>query len=313
MRCFRRSRYWTAVSSPAPPDASPAPPRGPAQGSRMTPPSSLRHVHPAAGPFGQAEMLKALEAQKFGVLLQPQYSLPGLTLRGFEALTRLHVAPDQWAAPEYFLPLAHAAGLMNRLTLHVIESACRTLRQWRCSHRPGMFIAVNIESDDLVDVRFAPRVCRLLAQYGMRPGELELELVEGSSLRLGDVADANIRLLRDAGVRLAMDDFGTGQSTLCRLAELPFDIIKIDKAFLARIPDQTQACTLMTSVINMCLALHKDVVVEGVETDAQLRWLARLRWHWVRVQGNGLSHPLAEPLAREHIPIDSPHRAQPRH
>lgn len=269
----------------------------------MTPTSSLRPLPPASGPFGQADLLKALEAQQFGILLQPQYLLPSLKLCGFEALARLHVESGQWVHPEHFLPLAHAAGFMRALTLHVIEHACRTLKQWRGSNRSGMFIAVNIEADDLSDVLFAPNVCRLLTQYRLQSGELEFELVEGHSLRLGDVAQTNIRLLRNAGVRLAMDDFGTGHSTLSRLGELPFDIVKIDKAFLARIPDDAQACTLMTSVINMCLALRKEVVVEGVETDAQLRWLARLRWHWVRVQGNGLSHPLIEPLAREQIPL----------
>ena len=165
-----------------------------------------------------------------------------------------------------------------------------------------MFIAVNIDSADLTDVLFAPRVCRLLAQYRIQAGELEIELVEGAMLGSCDIARTSIRLLRQAGVRLAMDDFGTGHSTLSRLAELPFDIVKIDKAFLTRVPDDTCACTLMTGVINLCLALRKDVVVEGVETDAQLRWLARLRWHRVRVQGNGLSQPLTEPLAREQIP-----------
>lgn len=271
----------------------------------MTPTSSLRPATPASGPIGQADLLRALESRQIGVVLQPQYMLPGLSLCGFEALARLQVAQDQWLAPEYFLPLAHSAGLINGLTLHVIESACRTLERWRAGGRHGMFIAVNIDSADLTDVLFAPRVCRLLAQYRIQAGELEIELVEGAMLGSCDIARTSIRVLRQAGVRLAMDDFGTGHSTLSRLAELPFDIVKIDKAFLTRVPDETRACTLMTGVINLCLALRKDVVVEGVETDAQLRWLARLRWHRVRVQGNGLSQPLTEPLAREQIPLAS--------
>lgn len=271
----------------------------------MTPPIAVRTGSSACGAFGQADLLKAMEDQQFRFLLQPQYRLDGLVLCGFEALARLRVAPDQWAAPEHFLPLAHAAGLMEALTLQMIEDACRTLRSWRGGHRPGMFIAVNVEADDLHDVRFAPRVCRLLARYRIEPGELELELVEGRPLRLGDVAGTNIRLLRQAGVRWAMDDFGTGHSTLCRLAELPFDTVKIDKTFLARIPHDTPACILMAAVIDMCLALHKQVVVEGIETDRQRLWLARPHWQAVRMQGNGLSLPLAEVVARERIPLAS--------
>lgn len=201
--------------------------------------------------------------------------------------------------------LAPAAKFVDGLTLQIIESACRTLVQWRKGCRHGMFIAVNIDSGDLADVLFGPRVCRLLAQHRILPGELEIEWAEACMLDPGDVAKTNVRLLRQAGVRLAMDGFGTGRSALSRLAELPFDIVKIDRAFLARVPDEARACTLLAGVINLCLALRKDVVVEGVETDAQLRWLARLRWHGVRVQGNGLSQPLTEPLAREQIPLAS--------
>jgi EAL domain-containing protein (putative c-di-GMP-specific phosphodiesterase class I) len=252
--------------------------------------------------FGDDDLLSALRAQRLGIVLQPQFLLPGMQLKGFEALVRLDMSHDRWAFPDRFLPLAQSEGLMAALTLHVIESACRTLRDWRGGNRGGMFIAVNIEAIDLCDILFGPRVCRLLAQYAIASGEIELELVERQSLGLGDVARANISLLRGAGVRMAMDDFGTGHSALSQLVELPFDVIKIDKFFLRRIPEDAMACTLMTSVINMCLALRKEVVVEGVETDAQLRWLARLRWHWVRVQGNGLSHPLSEPDACARIP-----------
>ena len=244
--------------------------------------------------FGDDDLLGALRAQRLGIVLQPQYLLPGMQLKGFEALVRLDMRDDRWAFPDRFLPLAHSEGLMAALTLHVVEAACRTLRDWRGSHRSGMFIAVNIEAVDLCDILFGPRVCRLLAQYAIAPGEIEMELVERQSLGLGDIAKANLSLLRGAGVRLAMDDFGTGHSALSQLAELPFDVIKIDKFFLRRIPEDAVACTLMTSVIDMCLALRKEVVVEGVETEAQLRWLARPRWHRVRVQGNGLSHPLSE-------------------
>lgn len=271
----------------------------------MTPTSSPCTATPAPGLVDHADLLDAMETQRFGVLLQPQYRLPALDLCGFEALARLHVSHEHWLTPEHFLPLAQTTGLINKLTLHVIESACRTLQLWRGTHRHGMFIAVNIDSTDLTDVLFAPRVCRLLALYRLLPGELELELTEGRMHHSSAVVETNIRLLRQAGVRMAMDDFGSGHSTLARLADLPFDIVKIDKAFLAQVPDQARACTLLSSVINLCLALRKEVVVEGVETDAQLRWLARLRWHRVRLQGNGLSLPLTEPLAGHHVPLAS--------
>lgn len=256
------------------------------------------------------EMIAALHARHLGIVFQPQYSLPSLQLRGFEALVRLSVGDDHGIAPDRFLPLADAAGLMGALTLYMVESACRALRSWRESGCAPVFIAVNIESGDLADILFAPRVCRLLAEYRIRRGELELELVERRALHLGDSSLTNIALLRGAGVRLAMDDFGTGHSTLSQLGELPFDIVKIDRTFLARVPTDGVACTLMSSVITMCLALHKEVVVEGVESDAQLRWLDRLRCDWVRVQGNRLCFPLAEAQARDRIP-QAPGRALP--
>jgi EAL domain-containing protein (putative c-di-GMP-specific phosphodiesterase class I) len=256
----------------------------------------------AVQPLADSDIIAALRAGQLRIVFQPQYTLPGLQLQGFEALVRLSIGNDALISPDQFLPLADAAGLMGALTLHMIEAACRTLRAWRESGRQAVFIAVNIESDDLDDILFAPRVCRLLAEYRVRPGELELELVERRFLRLRDVSRTNIGQLRSAGIRLAMDDFGTGSSALSQLADLPFDIIKIDKGFLSRVPTDGLACTLLASVINMCLALHKEVVIEGVESDAQLRWLGRLRWHWIRVQGNGLCLPLLEAQAGEQIP-----------
>lgn len=270
--------------------------------------STLQDQTRAASPdipppaYGDPEMIEALQAQHLHIVFQPQYLLQDMQLRGFEALARLSVGTGPWVAPDRFLPLAHAAGLMGAVTLYMVEAACRALKSWRHAGFSPVFIAVNIEPDDLADILFAPRVCRLLAEYRVLPGELEFELVERRYLQPGDIFTTNIAQLRVAGVRLAMDDFGTGQSALSQLGELPFDIVKIDKAFLARVPHDEAACTLMTCVIEMCLALHKEVVVEGVESDAQVHWLARLQWRHVRVQGNGLSFPLSETQAREHIP-----------
>ncbi|WPB57001.1 EAL domain-containing protein [Xylophilus sp. GOD-11R] len=258
--------------------------------------------------MSDAEVASALRARHLCLLYQPQYQLLGGRLRGFEALARLSVGQDHdqeygWIAPEHFIPVACAAGLMGALTLHLIEEACRALRAWRGRNPHAVFIAVNIESEDLADILFAPRVSRLLAQYRIRPGELELELVERRSIQLSDTCRANIRQLRGQGIRFALDDFGTGYSALSLLAELPFDVVKIDKAFLARVPRDPEACTLMTGVVQLCIALHKEVVVEGVESHAQLSWLESLPPHRVRVQGNALSFPLHEPQARAHLPL----------
>lgn len=276
-------------------------------------PDQARATLPGIAPpaYGDPEMIEALQAQHLHIVFQPQYRLQDMQLRGFEALARLSVGAGPWVPPDRFLPLAHAAGLIGAVTLYMVEAACRALRSWRHAGIGPVFIAVNIEPDDLADILFASRVCRLLAEYRVQPGELEFELVERRYLQPGDIFTTNIAQLRIAGVRLAMDDFGTGQSTLSQLSDLPFDIVKIDKAFLARIPDDAVACTLMTSVIDMCLALHKEVVVEGVESDAQLHWLARLQWRHVRVQGNGLSLPLSEAQARDHIP-QAPHSFRSR-
>jgi len=252
--------------------------------------------------YEDPELIAALHAQHVRIVFQPQYILPTMQLRGFEALARLSVGDERWIAPERFLPLAQAAGLMGALTLHMVEAACRALKRWRDSGHAPVFIAVNIEPDDLGDILFAPRICRLLADYRVQPGELELELVERRSLMSGDTMLANISQLRAAGIRLAMDDFGTGESALAQLGELPFDIVKIDKTFLTRVPVDAVACTLLRHVVALCAALHKEVVVEGVESEAQLQWLLRLRHRWLRVQGNALSFPLPEALAAERIP-----------
>ncbi|QHI98874.1 EAL domain-containing protein [Xylophilus rhododendri] len=237
-------------------------------------------------------MIDALRAQHLGIVFQPQYLLPGTTLCGFEALVRLNMADERSIAPEHFLPLAAHAGLMGALTLFMVETACRTLKAWRELGHPPVFISVNIECEDLADILFAPRVCRMLAEHQVHRGQLEFELVERRFLELCDTSRTNITQLRGAGVRLAMDDFGTGHSALSQLAELPFDVVKIDKSFLARIPQDAVACTLLARVVDLCRALHKQVVIEGVESVAQLDWIAALPLQGIRLQGNALSLPL---------------------
>ena len=253
--------------------------------------------------FDDPAMIAALRAQHLQIVFQPQYTLSTMQLRGFEALARLSVDEHHWVPPDRFLPLAQAAGLMGALTLHMVEAACQALRGWRDGGRSPVFIAVNIEPDDLADVLFAPRVCRLLAEYRVAAGELELELVERRALGADATTQTSIAVLRAAGIRFAMDDFGTGQSALSQLGDLPFDIVKIDKTFLHRVPCDPAACTLLPHVIALCLALHKEVVVEGVESDEQLQWLVQQQQRGLRVQGNALSFPLPEALAAASISL----------
>jgi diguanylate cyclase (GGDEF)-like protein len=208
-----------------------------------------------------AELGRALEAGELVLHLQPQARLADGEIVGAEALVRwLH--PERGSIPPgEFVPFAERTGLGRRLSRFVLESAIAELTSADAPAR----IAVNLSMVDLIDLTLPDEVKRLLAEAGVEPERLELEITEGvimaDPVRVGEVLER----LREVGVKLAIDDFGTGYSSLAYLTSLPVDLLKIDRSFVRGMADDTRDAAVVRSTIELAHTLGLGVIAEGVE------------------------------------------------
>lgn len=217
----------------------------------------------------EAALRRAVAEDQFELHYQPQVTLPDGIVTGFEALIRWRHPDRGLLAPGAFLPLAERLGLMRRIGGWVLRAACEAAMRW-----PGaLSVAVNLAPAQFEDGRLPETVAALLDEFGLAPHRLELEVTETVLLANGDAALAQLLALRDAGVRIAMDDFGTGHSSLTQLRVFPFDRLKIDRSFVKDLPLRGDAPAIVRAVTGLGRSLGIAVIAEGVETEAQLREL----------------------------------------
>ncbi|MFO1049425.1 MAG: EAL domain-containing protein [Geminicoccaceae bacterium] len=221
----------------------------------------------------QRELRNALEHDRFELLYQPVFELPRWRLAKTEALVRLRQDDGEYLSPATFIPQAENSGLIHSLGAWVLRQACRQAAVWRATGGP-LKVAVNVSAVQLRSAGFPVLLREILDESGL-PGEsLELELTESVFL---DGSKSQIReTLRDIaamGVTLAIDDFGSGYSSLACLRDFPFDEIKIDKSFVADIGRSAGGGAIAAAVIGLAHSLRKRVTAEGVETHEQLEFL----------------------------------------
>ena len=217
----------------------------------------------------EAALRNALADNQFELHFQPQVALPEGRLTSFEALIRWRHPQRGLLSPADFLPLAERLGLMRRIGTWVLGEACRIAAGW-----PGeLRVAVNISGCQFEDGSLPAMVAAALEQNGLAPTRLELEVTEGVLLADAASALAQLQELRRRGVSIAMDDFGTGHSSLTQLRVFPFDRLKIDRSFVKDLPDGSDAVAIVRAVACLGRSLGIAVTAEGVETCAQLRML----------------------------------------
>ncbi|WP_250447467.1 bifunctional diguanylate cyclase/phosphodiesterase, partial [Actinotalea sp. C106] len=233
-------------------------------------------------PSLEAELSHAVGAGQLRLFFQPVVDVsPGTgdAVVGAEALIRWAHPRLGLLAPAAFLPLAEEAGLVTELDLWAVGAACEALAGWSRTTSPGeapgepLRVAVNLAGATLVDPRLVPAVRSALSKNGLTSDRLHLEVVESRSL--SDLPGVIERLveLRQIGVRISLDDFGTGFSTLAWLQSLPVDQIKIDRSFIAGLPDHAASLALVRGVVALARELGIEVIAEGVEEPAQLALL----------------------------------------
>ena len=227
--------------------------------------------------LGMEQRLRgALDGNQFLLYYQPKIDLKSGRISSVEALLRWNDPLHGLTAPQEFLPLLEANGLMGATGAWVLRQAVADCRAWRRAGLAPLRVAVNIS---LPELRQPDIVAQILAAVGDLAGNaawgIDLEITEGALSGDSFACVQALRRLRAAGMRIAIDDFGSGFSSLGRLSELPIDVLKIDRMFTSRLPADRKSCTLVSTIIGLAHALQMTAVAEGVEQPAQLDYLVR--------------------------------------
>jgi diguanylate cyclase (GGDEF)-like protein/PAS domain S-box-containing protein len=234
-----------------------------------------------------ADLRRAVTDGELHLHFQPVVSLPHGEMTGVEALVRWQHPDRGLLGPGDFIPAAEETGLIVDIGRWVLTEACHRLAQWHRDHgdRAPASISVNASARQLQEVAFADEVAGVLRDSGLPAYRLTVEITESTAVG-GRITTDTLAHLRASGVRLSLDDFGTGQSTLSLLANCPVDQIKLDRTF---VPDATSA-VIATAVLQLARGIGVEAVAEGVETQEQADRLTRLGYE--RAQGFHFARPM---------------------
>ncbi len=221
----------------------------------------------------ERELRHALQHDEFVLYYQPQTDAADGTLVGCEALIRWNHPQRGLVPPGEFIAAAEACGLIGDLGAWTIRSACAQIAAWRAQGVPFGSIAVNVSALEFRNHRLVDTLTLAMAQFGVQPHELEIEIIESVLMTDTDTTQRIVEKLHALGLRLAVDDFGTGYSSLAYLKRLRPSKIKIDRSFVQGLPDDDNDRVLVRAVVQLAGAMGIRVVAEGVETEAQRQFL----------------------------------------
>lgn len=233
---------------------------------------------------------KAFENREFTLHYQPQIDMKTGKIRAVEALIRWDEPMLGLIAPMEFIPMAEESGLIIPLGEWVLREACRQNRIWYDQYNLSLIMAVNISAIQLKQRRFVDVVAKILADTGIHPEYLELEITESIFIHSFEEVASMLNQLRQAGVKISLDDFGIGYSSLSYLKRLPLDTLKIDKSFISDIHGDDRGKNITDSIVDLVHKLGLITVAEGVETQNQLDCLLLSKCD--SVQGYLLGKPL---------------------
>lgn len=243
-----------------------------------------------------SDLRQAMERGGMRLAYQPKLSLETGRIGDAEALIRWHGDDGRTVSPDEFIPLAEATGVIREVTVFALRTAIADLSAWALEGM-SMRVAVNVSALDLATGDFAEDVERILCDANVPSSRLALEVTESALLRSPAEAIAALNRLRELGVRLSVDDYGTGQSTLSYLKHLPVHELKIDKSFVTNLASSESDAIMVRSTINLAHDLGLQVVAEGIEDVETLNTLRKLGCDYA--QGYFISKPIgsAELLA----------------
>jgi len=240
------------------------------------------------------ELRGAIDNEELVVHFQPKAELESGLIVGVEALVRWQHPERGFIPPNEFIPIAERTGLIKPLSQYVVASALRQCGEWRTAGF-DLHVAVNLTIPDLLDLELPDRIGELLAETGVRPGQLELEITETTILADPFRVRQVLNRLNEMGLRLAIDDFGTGYSSLAYLKNLPVHTIKIDRSFVMGMCEDASDATIVRSTIDLARNLGLGVVAEGIESQEV--------WDALRADGCSLAQGyfISRPASAEYL------------
>jgi len=244
----------------------------------------------------------AIEQPEFHLVFQPQRDMQAQRLVGAEALIRWQSSRlGRAVSPGEMLPIAAETGMMPALDAWVLETALGHLADWTGRADAPPLLSINISGVTLRDPGFADRVARGLLRHGIAPGRLEIEIPE--DLAVHDLPDiqATLDRLHELGIRLALDDFGAGHSSLPHVVQLPVHRLKLDRSIVSGLPDDAKARAVLNATMALAKGMGIEVIGEGVETEAQAFALRRAGCHVL--QGWLIAKPLPIDVLLPPIPL----------
>ena len=236
-----------------------------------------------------SELRRAMDQGRLRLAYQPKMSLATDAISDVEALIRWRDDDGTMVSPDEFIPLAEATGVIREVTIFALRTAMVDLNRW-AQQGLAMRVAVNVSTIDLATEDFADEVDRILREAKVPASQLTLEVTESALIRSRAEAVATLTRLRERGIRLAVDDYGTGQSTLSYLKHLPVHEVKIDKSFVTTLADSQSDTILVRSSIDLAHELGLQVVAEGIEDEPTLEVLRALGCDYA--QGYFISKPV---------------------
>lgn len=248
-------------------------PRRPPPGRRQPDEDAQAGEHPAETAERrrlESDLRQAIAQGRMTLHFQPRVVLATGTPTGAEALLRWPHRKRGLIAPSAFLPYAERSGLITRLGGWVLDEACREARAWPAGTR----LAVNVAARQISNGVLLDQVGHALAAQALPSEQLELELPEQAVLDVAEDTLLTLAALRDSGVSIALDDFGAGQTSLAALRRLPLSAVKLDRSLVRGLPAGTEDAAVARAIIGTAHALGLAVIAEGVETEAQRRFLA---------------------------------------
>lgn len=242
-------------------------------------------------------LYKALNQDQFLLHYQPQLDLKTGQIVALEALIRWQHPEIGLVTPTQFIPLAEETGLITAIGTWVLQAACTQNRAWQTAGLPPMRISVNLSARQFQQPNLAKNIARVLAETGLEPRYLEVEITESIAMQNVDLTISVLQELQEMGVQIAIDDFGTGYSSLATLKRFPLHTLKVDREFVRDIINDPKDAAIIKSVVALGHGLELKVIAEGVETAEQLQFLSLVNCDGI--QGYLFSKPLPAKLVAE--------------
>ncbi len=245
----------------------------------------------------ETDLRHALERGEFKLFYQPIVTLETGIMAGFESLVRWDHPTRGFVSPVEFIPIAEDTGMIIPLGEWILRESCRQLHSWQMisDRSADLWVSVNVSSKQFVDFDLVSMVAGALEETGLDPRCLKLEITESTMVENIEYVASVMEELKRTGVKLSIDDFGTGFSSLSILHRFPLDSLKIDRSFVAQIKDAETPVEIVKTIVNLAQSLNLEIIAEGVETIEQLSQLRQLGCQF------GQGYCFATPLEAETV------------